>query len=195
MKNILYTIILSFLFSSVCLADFQAAHDAYAAGDYETAFREIKPLAEQGDVDAQFTLGAMYARGEGITQNFKEAVKWYRLAAEQGNARAQFYLGGMYDGGLGITQNFKEAAEWYRLAAEQGDVDAQNRLGLMYTVGRGVIQDYILAHMWFNISSSNGNEVAKKGRDGIQNEMTPEQLAKAQELARECVEKNYKDCG
>ena len=57
---------------------------------------ELRALADQGDVDAQFNLGVMYDNGEGVPQDYAEAVRWYRLAAEQGNASAQFNLGSMY---------------------------------------------------------------------------------------------------
>ena len=63
MKNILYTIILSFLFSFSVFADWGAAQDAYDAGDYKAAFRLIKPLAEQGDAEAQFNLALAYRKG------------------------------------------------------------------------------------------------------------------------------------
>ena len=49
------------------------------------ALQEIRSLAEQGDADAQFLLGFMYAYGKGVAQDFAKAVKWYRKAAEQGN--------------------------------------------------------------------------------------------------------------
>ena len=62
----------------------------------------------------------MYDNGEGVPQDYKEAIKWYRLAAEQGNANAQYNLGLMYDNGEGVPQDYKEAVKWYRLAAEQG---------------------------------------------------------------------------
>ena len=57
---------------------------------------EWRALAEQGHAEAQFTLGAMYAAGEGVPQDFVEAVRWYRLAAEQGHAWAQYNLGVRY---------------------------------------------------------------------------------------------------
>ena len=67
------------------------------SGDYATALREWTPLAKQGNASAQFNLGLMYRKGQGVPQDYKTAVKWYRLAAEQGNASAQFNLGVMYD--------------------------------------------------------------------------------------------------
>ena len=62
-------------------------------------FEETKALAEKGNVRAQYNLGAMYDNGEGVEQDFKEAVKWYRKAAEQGQVYAQSNLGGMYANG------------------------------------------------------------------------------------------------
>ena len=82
-----------------------------------------------------------YAKGEGVTQDAGEAVKWYRLAAEQGHTSAQYYLGICYDFGRGVTQDKEEAVKWYRLAADQGHADAQFNLGLCYFKGEGVTQD------------------------------------------------------
>ncbi len=61
---------------------------AYKRGDYETALREMRVLAAQGDAAAQYNLGVMYENGRGVTQADAEAVKWYRKAAAQGHARA-----------------------------------------------------------------------------------------------------------
>jgi uncharacterized protein len=71
----------------------------------------------------------MYAQGHGVAQDYKEAMKWYRLAADQGFAKAQFNLGDIYDQGHGVAQDYKEAVKWYQLAAEQGLADAQYNLG------------------------------------------------------------------
>ncbi len=69
-------------------ADFEAGMEAYDRGDYATALKEWRPLAEQGDANAQFNLGSMYEYGEGVPQDDKEAARWFRLAAEQGYAKA-----------------------------------------------------------------------------------------------------------
>ena len=65
-------------------ADFQKGSAAYQSGDYATALREWTPLAKQGDADAQYNLGIMYDKGQGVPQNYKTAVKWWKRAAEQG---------------------------------------------------------------------------------------------------------------
>ena len=90
-------------------ADFQKGAAAYQSGDFVTALREWTPLAKQGNADAQFNLGVMYDKGQGVPQDYKTAVKWYSLAAEQGLAAAQYNLGFMYYNGKGVPQNYRSA--------------------------------------------------------------------------------------
>ena len=100
------------LWLSICLAlgsfgigwsgDFQKGVEAYNKSDFATALKEWTPLAEQGNVKAQYNLGNMYRKGQGVTQDYKEAARLYRLAAEQGLADAQYNLGVMYDVGKGV---------------------------------------------------------------------------------------------
>ena len=104
---------------------FQQGLESANKGDYQTAIKLWKPLAEQGSTSAQFNLGIMYSKGYGVKQDDAKAAKWYRKAAEQGNATAQFNLGVMYDTGKGVKQDDAEAAKWYSKAAEQGDSKAQ----------------------------------------------------------------------
>ena len=175
--------------------DFQKGLDAAQRGDYNTALKEWTSLAEQGDAKAQFNLGIMYERGQSVPQDYKTAVKWYALSAEQGDALAQYNLGVIYDKGQGVLQDYKTAVKWYILSAEQGNATAQYNLGVMYALGQGVIEDKVYAHMWGNISNSNGYEGGKKLMDYLLEQgMTPSQIEKAQDLARECVKKNYKGC-
>ena len=90
----------------ILAADFASGMRAYEKGDYATALKEWRPLAEQGDARAQYNLGRVYEYG---AQDFKEAVKWYRLAAEQGYASARYNLGVMFCEGPGVTQDYEEA--------------------------------------------------------------------------------------
>ena len=73
-------------------------------------------------------MGVCYANGEGVKQDFAEAVKWFRKAAEQGLAPAQFRLGCLYDDGKGVEKDRQEAIKWWRKAAKQGNADAQKKL-------------------------------------------------------------------
>ena len=164
-----------------------------AAQDFTVA--QLKPLAEDGNELAQFELGHMYENGRGVTQDYAEAMKWYRLAADQGYAKAQNNLGYMYRRGEGVSQDNAEAVKWYRLAAEQGNVSAQNNLGVMYENGLGVLQDNVMAHMWYNIASANGVEKAGEWRDKRAGLMTSADISKAQAMARECMSSGYKNFG
>ena len=98
---------------------FQDGVAAYERGDYATALQEFKPLAEQGNSDAQMMLGSMYESGQGVAQDHAETAKWYRKAAEQGNARAQIKVGVMYSDGQGVPQDYVLGHMWSNLAASR----------------------------------------------------------------------------
>ena len=83
-------------------------------------FEEAKRLAEDGDAEVQSELGEMYSEGNGVPQNYKEAVKWYTKAAEQGNAPPQAMLGVMYDNGYGVPKDLVHAYAWYKIAIANG---------------------------------------------------------------------------
>jgi len=163
---------------------------AAKSGDYATALREWTPLAEQGNSRAQYHLGIMYENGQGVPEDNKEAVKWYRKAAEQGDARAQYSLAIMYRRGRGVPEDNKEAVKWYLKSAEQGYYKAQNNLGLMYGAGLGVPQNYVQAYKWYNIAGAYGDETGTKNRDAVAEEMTSDQIAEAQKLTKEWIEKH-----
>ncbi|MDO8350757.1 MAG: tetratricopeptide repeat protein [Gallionella sp.] len=95
------------------------------------ALKQIKALAERGNVAAQSEIGTMYALGEEVVQDYAQAAYWRRKAAEQGNAVAQRKLGAMYAIGQGVPQDTAQAMMWIRKAADQGDADAQNKLAHM----------------------------------------------------------------
>lgn len=181
-------IILSFLvmtFSPAFADGLQDADKAYERGDYAEAFRLYLPLAQQGDPVAQVSLGFMYTKGLGVTQDDKEAFKWTEKAAQQSMPAAQFILGAMYLIGQGVTQDYKEALKWLEKASLQGIPQAQRKLGVMYEQGLGIPKDYVKAHMWYNLAAGQGNEEAKEFRDRIAQLMTPDQIAEAERLARE----------
>ena len=167
---------------------------AAMSGDYATALRELEPLAKQGHAKAQGILGLMYYRGNGVLQDDRAAVKWWRLAAQQGVDKAQFNLGLMYSKGRGVPQDYKAALKWYTLAAQQGHAKAQHNLGNMYARGQGVLKDNMRAHMWFNIAITSGSKKSSRNRNIIAKRMNANQLEKTQSLARECIRKKFKGC-
>ena len=194
MKKLTLALLLIFSYATAWAADFAKGLAAAEAGDFVAALIEWKPLAEQGNAAAQYNLGNIYYNGDGVLVDHKEAAKWFRLAAEQGKAEAQYDLGVMYANGQGVIEDDKEAVKWYRLAAEQSHAKAQYNLGVSYDNGDGVIQDDVYAHIWWNLAAANGYEIARSLKDILVKRMTPQDISKAQDLARECVKKNYKDC-
>ena len=102
----------------------------------------------------------MYKNGEGVPQDYAEAIHWYLKAAEQGDVNAQFNLGLMHDEGQGVAQNYIEASRWYQKAANQGDVNAQFNLGTMYDQGQGVPQDSAEAIRWYRKAAEQGDDYA-----------------------------------
>jgi uncharacterized protein len=103
------------------LADFHAGVDAFNKGDYTAAAKEWRPLAEEGEPEAQFNLGLLYLDGHGVPQSAAEAVNWFRRAAEQDYAQAQHNLGAMYGSGQGVKRDYIQAYKWLNLCAAKGN--------------------------------------------------------------------------
>jgi TPR repeat protein len=134
---------------------------ANKAGDYATAMSLLRPLAEQGDANAQYGVGALYWNGHGVTADAIEALKWFRLAAAQKHAEAQLDIGFIYSGVEGVTKDEKEAAKWFHLAAEAGLAEAQYILGVVYDGGQGVTMNEATAVKWFQRAAVQGNAQAQ----------------------------------
>ena len=105
-------------------------------------FEEMKAKAEKGDAKAQYNLGGMYYKGEGVKKDDKQAFRFYLKAALQGDPAAQARLGTCYRLGEGVKQNADSSVRWYRKAAEQGLTRAQYNLGVTYVQGDGVEKDF-----------------------------------------------------
>jgi len=134
---------------------------AYQRGDFATALKLWRPLAEQGNAQAQNQVGDMYSSGKGVDQDYNKAVTWYRKAADQGYAPGQLNLGSMYLTGRGVTQDYSEAVKWFRKAADQGNVYGQGFLGMAYDKGEGVAQDYKEAARWYRLAAEQGEAAAQ----------------------------------
>jgi TPR repeat protein len=135
---------------------YQAGLIAYRAGNYEAAFKEFRPIAEQGDADAQVYLGSMYKEGRGVAKDYAQALAWYRKAAERGSALGQSNLAYMYSEGLGVAVDEREAAYWLRKSADLGDAYAQCTLGEMYENGKGVAQNLAQARLLYTAAAEQG---------------------------------------
>ena len=170
-----------FAFSAGVQAGFQEGLDAYNSGNYIYAFDEFKPLALEGDAAAQYRLGVMYAKGQGVVQDDKQATSWYLKAAAQDDTRAQFALAEMYSRGQGVPQDNKTAVKWYLESADHGYPKAQYTVGMMYAKGTNLPHDLIQAHKWLSLAG----DIAINNKEWVEEKMTPEQIKKAQTLAQE----------
>ena len=88
--------------------------------------KNILAGALNGNADAQYNLGIMYASGLGVIQDYNEAVKWFRLSSSQGNAQAQEIYGLMYASGRGVTQDYVRAHMWLNISASSGNTLAES---------------------------------------------------------------------
>jgi uncharacterized protein len=132
---------------------------AYQKGDYETALSLWRPLAEQGDAEAQRSLGQMYDFGRGVPRDGAQAIQWYLKAAEQGNAGAQYRLGMKYIYGRKSTpDDIVIGLSWFEKAAYQGHVDAQRTLGELHEFGDfGIARDHPQSVAWFRKAAKQGD--------------------------------------
>ena len=89
---------------------------AYDRADYKTALKIWLPAAEEGDADAQNTVGEIFEQGLGTDPNYEVAALWYGRAAEQGHKTALFNLGTLYETGKGVEQDKVRALNLYRRA-------------------------------------------------------------------------------
>lgn len=163
---------------------YQTGRDAFDRGDYPTAVREFKALAEQNDPRGQYALAVMHDLGEGVPQSIEKAMEYYKASAEQGYADAQNNLGVIYDQGEGVAADYKEAIKWYSLAAENGNKDAPNNIGVMHMIGLGVPRNFAEAHKWFTIAGA-GDSEAKSNKKFVETRLTPEQIAESKRFADE----------
>ncbi len=153
---------LFFIFASLGINNTQAesfeeGKEAYQAKDYNRALEILEPLAEQGNSQAQVTLGIMYDNGHGVPLDQSEAIKWYIKAAKQGVPVVQHDVGVKYFQGQGVKQDYEQAAYWWEQSASAGLSESQFNLGLMYYRGLGIEQDYKKASELFFAAAKQGH--------------------------------------
>lgn len=149
-RSLPWLIVAAVMPATVAAGPFADALIAYDQGDFASALKLWKSLAEKGDPDAQRNLGAMYAKGQGVPQDKAMAAKWYRRAAEQNDDSAQLSLGTMYASGDGLPKNLVLAHMWFKLAATQGNElasDARAAVASLLTPAQ-LAEAELLAHEW-----------------------------------------------
>jgi len=153
--------------------------------DFTEAMKWFLKAAEKGNAPAQCNIGFIYANGYGVKKDWVEAFKWYQRAAEQHLSGAEFEVGGAYYNGDGVPQDYAEAVKWLGKSARQGYARAQSNLGVCYHNGEGVAKDYVVAYKWYDLALAQGLGAAQTNLSMIERLMTTEQIAEAQQLARE----------
>jgi hypothetical protein len=170
------------LYAGFCFgADLKSAKRAYEQKNYGTALKELTPLAEQGNAEAQVLLGNMYLTGRGVLTDPDRAVKLFKASAEQGNADAQFFLGSIY---LLPHTDIPEGLKWLRLSAEQGNQDAQLLLGKSYLEGlKELPADPVQADMWFRLAAHQNLPFYENELHAAERQMNSAQIAQGKALA------------
>lgn len=149
----LILLVITWLVPARAQTDLETAIQLFNQGQRETALAEIHRLAQAGDTQAKYTLGVIYAQGQGVPADHEQAVRWFWEAANEGYTSAQYSLGMAHAGGLGVPQNLVRGLMWLNLALEDRN-----------------------SHMAFRLQIVSMAALLKKS-------MTPEQVAEARELA------------
>ncbi|HTD03779.1 tetratricopeptide repeat protein [Undibacterium sp.] len=157
MKRLFALLALTIGLNSFAQAGLVEGLAAIKAKDYAEGFKQLSPIAEQGDLEAQHNLGRLYAYGLGTPKDGTKALYWYTKAANQGYAPAQYGLGVIYSSGDGVPMDDVQAVSWWRKAADQGNANAQHALAIMYAGGHGVPKDYAQAVAWYRKAIESGS--------------------------------------
>jgi hypothetical protein len=135
-------LLLSFV-HDVYPGQFEQGLEALEAGNFAEAYCRWRPLAEQGNADAAYHLGWLYANGNGLRVDVKTAIHWWRKAAEQGHMDAMFALGMAYTTGEEIEPDEEEALRWYLAAADAGNEDARDMIRTKVRSGNREIGEHL----------------------------------------------------
>lgn len=145
---------------------------AIESGRHSQAAQILQPLAQNGNVIAQFRLGALYYQGQGVPEDEKQAIYWWKKAAAQGYAEAMYQLGSAFLLGTQaakiVPDPDREAAMWYFQAASAGHAEAQYHLGLLFLAGKGVIDSRPEAARWMRKAAAQGHQEARNALRSIE---------------------------
>jgi localization factor PodJL len=130
------------------------------------AVKFLSQAAEKGQAVAQYRLGTLYERGQGVPADSAKAMHWYEMAANQGNRKAMHNLAVAYAGGVAGKKNMTEAARWFARAAALGLSDSQFNLAVLYERGDGVPQSLTDAYKWYSVAAA-GGDAESKARIGV----------------------------
>jgi hypothetical protein len=163
----------------------QHAIQALQSGYDQNALAIFKPLADGGNPKAQYWLADIYENGLGVKPDMTTAIALLEKSAAQGVMPAEGHLGGLYLRGNETLQNFGKAQTWLHKAAVAGDGEAQRELGQIYALGLGVAADLPEAYAWYENAAISGDGLAKHMRDDILTRMSPAEIDKGEQDAKD----------
>lgn len=162
--------------------------------DYKEAMRWYRLGADKGQANSLVSLGRLYLDGHGAPKNYKEAFRYFKQASDQGDASGQALLGTMYQNGRGVAADKPKAISLYRASAFQGNERGQYLLGLAFLWGTGVKADGSKAYALFSLASAQGFAPATKQLTNLEKFLKPEEIARGQALASDCLASEFKSC-
>lgn len=178
------------LAAAPAFAGYKEGKAAFDKRDFDTAWKELEPLAKQGNADAMFLVGSMYHLGAGTPVSYKDAAEWYRKSADAGKLDAIFTMGVVYEGGIGQARSIGEAFKWYKKSADRGFYAGILKVANMYGKGQGIPKDNAQAYLWYSIAElrapkdSNDRYELPIVKDKLSTLLTKEQVADAERKAK-----------
>jgi localization factor PodJL len=155
------------------IAQFLLGNAALERGDLALGAGMIRRAASAGLPPAQYRLGKLHERGEGVPRDANEARVWTERAAQGGNTKAMHDLAHLYAEGEGAPQSYATSVEWFRKAADAGLLDSQFNLGVLYEQGLGVTPNLNEALYWFEVSARAGDRDARTRADDLKARISP----------------------
>ena len=163
----------------------QVAVQAFRSGYDKTALSLLTPLADEGNSKAQYWLADIHENGLGVKPDMTEALSLLEKSAAQQFVPAERHLGQLYLQGNKTLPDFARARTWLDKAAIAGDSAAQRQVGHIFALGLGVPQDLSEAYGWYENAALDGDGFAQHLRDDLTTRMSPAEIAKGQQDAKD----------
>jgi uncharacterized protein len=181
MKRIVLAAVL-LAFCPIGSAELKDGALAYSRGDFATAARELRPLADEGHVMAQYLLGATLLNGKPALFDLAGAEAWLKKSADQGGVAAMRDLGRL-NWFAKSPSDPAQAAQWLRQGAERGDAESQHLLGLLYLDGKGVERQAAEAYKWLVLAAERGHVLSSVILRESRDKFSDRERAEGQRLA------------
>ena len=158
--------------------------------------RRVTRQAEEGNIDAQLTLGYMYLYGEsGVEKNYDKAFQYYNMAAQQNDSVAINNVGSLYFSGIGTEKSLSKAAQMFEKASALGNTEAAVNLSFIYLTKDSALNNPRAAVELLKSASEAGNPTAKflLGYAYFKGFVVEQNYKKSIALIREAANAGYDD--